>query len=107
MAAKKSKTLAQEIALGHVSLKTAAKMIGISYPTITKMANRVEILTLRVGAQRRVAVSEVDRFLKEGNFKPEASPEAQIQAQSEQKSAEAAAGDNIPAYLAHLKGMKV
>jgi hypothetical protein len=71
---KEPNTLASQIAKGHVSLKTAASMIGVSYPTAIKMRDAGTLRCIKVGQIWKVTVSEIERFLVEGNYVPPAPP---------------------------------
>lgn len=52
-----------------LSLKKMANLIGLSYPTVVKMAQSdpPKIIAIKVGGQWRVYETEVKRFLREGN----------------------------------------
>lgn len=46
----------------YYTLKTFAKIIGVSYPTARAMRDRGEITTIKVGGIFRVPIEEADKF---------------------------------------------
>ena len=55
----------------YVSLRKAAKIIGVSYPTATRMRIAGHLRCVKTGGIYRVYHNELERFLKEGNFEGE------------------------------------
>jgi len=53
---------------GWVSLKKAAILIGVSYPTALKLKNEGLLQVIKVGGTHRVYASEIQRYLREGNL---------------------------------------
>lgn len=53
---------------GWVSLNGFAKIVDVSYPTALKLKQEGKVRTIQVGSQTRVYRSEVERFLREGNY---------------------------------------
>jgi hypothetical protein len=54
---------------GWVSLSGFAIIADMSYPTAIKLANEGKLLAIPVGGAKRVYRQEVERFLREGNYK--------------------------------------
>jgi len=61
---------------GWVSLNQFARIANVSYPTALRMQKDGRVRTIRVGGIHRVYAEEVERFLKEGNFKGEGSKDS-------------------------------
>lgn len=58
---------AEKLRRGRISLKKAASLLGISYPTIRRYNQNRQIVTFRIGGQTWVNLTEVKRFLQFGN----------------------------------------
>lgn len=61
-------TLYDKVARGHISLKQASPMLGISYGTAVKLAAKGAIRVIKVGGVTKVTIDEIERFLAQGNF---------------------------------------
>jgi len=64
------KTFGAKLGEGHISLREATHMLGISYPVARRLANEGKLRIVMVGKMRKVTVSEIARFLEEGNYVP-------------------------------------
>lgn len=62
----KASNLATRLSAGWVSLSQAAKLIGISYPTATRLRQQGRIKTIRIGGVFRVYTDEIKRIMREG-----------------------------------------
>ena len=62
-----SKELAALALQGWVSLNQFAKIVGISYPTASKLIKENKLDAIPVGGINRIYATEVKRFLREGN----------------------------------------
>lgn len=60
---------AARLSAGWVSLNRAAKLLGISYPTATRLRQQGRIKTLRIGGVFRVYADEIQRIMREGTSK--------------------------------------
>lgn len=61
-------TLYEKVARGHISLKQASPMLGISYGTAVKLAAKGAIRVIKVGGVTKVTIDEIERFLAYGNY---------------------------------------
>ena len=61
------KDFAALVSRGYVSLRQFSKIIGVSYPTATKMNNEGKVKGIRVGGITRIYSDELHRYLTEGN----------------------------------------
>jgi len=64
------KTFGAKLADGHISLREACTFLDISYPIARRLANEGKLRIIMVGKMRKVTLSEVERFLEEGNYTP-------------------------------------
>lgn len=89
MPSKASNTVAQ-LSAGWVSLNKAAKLLGISYPTATRLRQQGRIKTIRIGGVFRVYADELRRIMREGTNEivadveeVNAEPEEQLEEESD------------------------
>jgi len=54
-----------------VSLRRAAKIIGVSYPTAARLRVAGHLRCVKTGGIYRVYQEELERFLREGNYQGE------------------------------------
>lgn len=52
----------------YISLRKAAKIIGVSYPTATRLRIAGHLRCVKTGGIYRVYQEELERFLREGNY---------------------------------------
>lgn len=58
---------AEKLRRGRVSLRKAAQLIGIAYPTIRRHREHRHLITFPIGGQTYVNLTEIKRFLTFGN----------------------------------------
>lgn len=68
MHSKESNSVAR-LSAGWVSLNRAAKLLGISYPTVVRLRRQGRIKTIRIGGIFRVYTDEIRRIAVEGTSK--------------------------------------
>ncbi len=56
-----------------ISLRKASKIIGVAYPTATRLRIAGHLRCVKVGGIYRVYQYELERFMKEGNYVPKKS----------------------------------
>lgn len=67
--------LTKLVSRGWISLAQFGRLIGVSYPTALKLKDQKKVRAIQVGHIYRVYTDEVERFLKEGNLKPDRTQE--------------------------------
>lgn len=58
---------AEKLRRGRVSLRKAADLLGISYPTIRRYREAKHLITFPIGGVTWVNLTEIKRFLQFGN----------------------------------------
>ncbi len=72
----KAHALAKLTNRGWVSLQQAGRIAGVSYQTMLNIRKRGEIKPVKVGGMYRVYEDELIRFLIQGNYVDENTPQA-------------------------------
>lgn len=71
MSKSRAKIINKLASRGWISLSQMADLIGISYPTMLAIRDRKEIACTPIGHNWRIYEEEVERYLSEGNLKPQ------------------------------------